>query len=106
MNFRYPYGHVLYRNLHLSYPLITHGKGAYLYDDKGKKYLDASGGAVVANIGHGVKEVAEAISSQAQKVGYVSGMQFTHHPVENLAEQLSRLLPLADGKVYFLTSGS
>ncbi len=106
MNFRYPYGHVLYRNLHLSYPLITHGKGAYLYDDKGKTYLDASSGAAVANIGHGVKEVAEAISSQAKKVGYVSGMQFTHNPVENLAEQLSRLLPFADSKMYFLTSGS
>ncbi|NIM90575.1 MAG: aminotransferase class III-fold pyridoxal phosphate-dependent enzyme [Candidatus Aminicenantes bacterium] len=106
MNFRYPYGHVLYRNLHLSYPLITHGKGAYLYDEKGKQYLDASSGAAVANIGHGVKEVAEAISSQAKKVGYLSGMQFTHQPVENLAEQLSKLLPLADGKVYFLTSGS
>jgi len=106
MNFRYPYGHVLYRNLHLSYPLITHGKGTYLYDEKGKRYLDASGGAAVVNIGHGVKEVAEAISSQAQKVGYLSGMQFTHHPVENLAQQLARLLPFADGKVYFLTSGS
>jgi len=49
MNFRYPYGHVLYRNLHLSYPLITHGKGAYLYDDRGKKYLDADVGLTGAN---------------------------------------------------------
>jgi len=106
MNFRYPQGYVFYRNLNYSFPLITHGKGVYLYDTKGKKYLDASGGAAVVNIGHGVKEVAEALSSQAQKVGYVSGMQFTHHPVEDLAERLSKLLPFAEGKIYFLSSGS
>lgn len=106
MNRQYPQGHVFYRNLHYSYPLINHGKGAYLYDTNGKKYLDASGGAAVVNIGHGVKEVAGAILSQAQKVGYISGMHFSHLPVENLAEQLSKLLPFSEGKVYFLTSGS
>lgn len=106
MNRRYPRGHVFYRNLHHSYPLISHGQGTYLYDTDGKKYLDASGGAAVVNIGHGVKEVAEAIFSQAQKVGYISGMHFSHSPVENLAEQLAELLPFSEGKVYFLTSGS
>jgi adenosylmethionine-8-amino-7-oxononanoate aminotransferase len=106
MNRQYPQGHVFYRNLHYSYPLINHGQGAYLYDTDGKKYLDASGGAAVVNIGHGVKEVAGAILSQAQKVGYISGMHFSHLPVENLAEQLSKLLPFSEGKVYFLTSGS
>lgn len=103
---QYPQGHVFYRNLHYSYPMISHGQGAYLYDVKGKKYLDGSGGAAVVNIGHGVKEVAEAIHAQAQKVGYLNGMQFSHHPVEKLAEQISEFLPFAEGKVYFLTSGS
>lgn len=102
----YPQGKVFYRNLHYSYPLVYYGRGLYLYDVEGKKYLDASGGAAVANIGHGVKEIAEAISSQAQKVGYLSGMQFSHFPVEELAEKISRFLPFPSGKIYFLTSGS
>ncbi len=102
----YPQGKVFYRNLHYSYPLVNYGRGLYLYDVEGKKYLDASGGAAVANIGHGVKEIAEAISSQAQKVGYLSGMQFSHFPVEELAEKISRFLPFPSGKIYFLTSGS
>lgn len=102
----YPKGYVFYRNLHYSYPLINHGRGLYLYDVEGKKYLDASGGAAVANIGHGVKEIAEAISSQAQKVGYLNGMQFTHFPVEALAAEISKFLPFPSGKLYFLTSGS
>jgi len=106
MTLHYPQGYVFYRNLHYSYPLINYGQGLYLYDVEGKKYLDASGGAAVVNIGHGVKEIAEAISSQAQKAGYLSGMQFSHYSVENLAQQISEFLPFSGGKVYFLTSGS
>jgi hypothetical protein len=104
--YQYPKGNVLYRNLHHSFPLIKYGRGAYLYDLKGKKYLDGSGGAAVVNIGHGVKQIAEAISGQASKVAYLSGAQFTHFPVEKLSEQVAEFLPFPDGKVYFLTSGS
>jgi adenosylmethionine-8-amino-7-oxononanoate aminotransferase len=106
MDYSYPEGWVFYRNLHHSYPLITHGRGAYLYDEEGKKYLDASGGAAVVNLGHGLKELADAIYEQAQKTGYLNGMQFTHAPVETLARRISEFLPFPEGKTYFLTSGS
>jgi adenosylmethionine-8-amino-7-oxononanoate aminotransferase len=103
---KYPEGSVFYRNLHYSYPLVEKGQGLYLFDRNGNKYLDASGGAAVVNIGHGVKEVADAIGLQAQNVAYVSGMHFSHSPVENLAERISGFLPFPGGKVYFLNSGS
>jgi adenosylmethionine-8-amino-7-oxononanoate aminotransferase len=104
--YRYPNGSVLYRNLHRSFPLIKFGRGCYLYDVNGRKYLDGSGGAAVVNIGHGVKEVAAALSSQAGKAAYLSGVQFTHEPVEKLAAAVASFLPFRDGKVFFLTSGS
>jgi adenosylmethionine-8-amino-7-oxononanoate aminotransferase len=106
MHFRYPQGSVFYRNLHKLYPRITHGQGAYLFDESGRKYLDASGGAAVVNIGHGSEEIAEALGLQAKKAGYLNGMQFTHSPVEKLAVRISEFLPFQEGKVYFLTSGS
>lgn len=106
MTHQYPQGSVFYRNLHYSYPLITHGQGAYLFDADGRRYLDACGGAAVVNIGHGVRELGEALSIQAQKAGYLNGTQFTHAPVEALAERISDFLPFPGGKVYFLTSGS
>ena len=56
--------HVFYRKLNVELPLIVRGKGVYLYDDKGKRYLDGSGGAMVACIGHGVDEVAVEIGLQ------------------------------------------
>lgn len=106
MTYRYPQGHVFYRNLHLTYPLIKSGRGVYLYDSRGKKYLDASGGAAVVNIGHGLGEVSAALAMQSKKMAYLSGLQFTHGPVERLAEKISRFLPFDDGKIYFLGSGS
>ena len=106
MNYKYPEGHVFYRNLHLDYPLIVRGQGVYLYDEEGKKYLDGCGGAAVVNIGHGVEDVARAIAGQAAKAAYVSGLQFTHQPVEELAEGIARFLPFKQGKTLFLTSGS
>lgn len=106
MTVRYPHGHVFYRNLHRSFPLVSHGEGIWLFDETGKTYIDASGGAAVVNIGHGIEEIASAISSQALKAGYINGTQFSHRPVEVLAERVSEHLPFADGRVYFLTSGS
>ena len=104
--YRYPGGSVLYRSLHKSFPLIKSGRGVFLRDVNGKKYLDGSGGAAVVNIGHGVGEVAAAISRQARKAAYLSGVQFTHEPVEKLAAAVAAFLPFRNGKVFFLTSGS
>ncbi|MEW5900667.1 MAG: aspartate aminotransferase family protein [Acidobacteriota bacterium] len=106
MSVRYPLGHVFYRNLHRSYPVIKSGRGIYLYGSRGKEFLDASGGAAVANIGHGLPEIARAMALQAGQVAYLSGLQFSHDPVENLAERISQFLPFPDGRIYFLTSGS
>jgi adenosylmethionine-8-amino-7-oxononanoate aminotransferase len=104
--YRYPQGSVLYRNLHRSFPLIRAGRGSYLYAVTGQKYLDASGGAAVVNIGHGVRDVAAALARQAGRAAYLNGLQFTHEPVEKLAAAVASFLPFPDGKVFFLTSGS
>jgi adenosylmethionine-8-amino-7-oxononanoate aminotransferase len=44
MEYGYPQGHVFYRKMAWTYPLIARGEGIYLYDEKGKRYLDGSGG--------------------------------------------------------------
>ncbi len=56
----YPDTAVFYRKLTHTLPLVVRGEGCWLVDDDGKRYLDACGGAFVANLGHGVGEVAEA----------------------------------------------
>jgi adenosylmethionine-8-amino-7-oxononanoate aminotransferase len=98
--------HVFYRKLHRKLPTIVKGEGVWLFDASGKRYLDASGGAMVANIGHGVEEIATALRAQASSIAYVNGTQFTNEPVEELASILTAKAPRGVDKAYFLSSGS
>ena len=98
--------HVFHRKLTRRYPRIVRGEGCHLFDDAGRRYLDACGGAFTVNVGHGVAEIAQAIGSQAQALGYVNGTAFTHAPLEELAAEIARLSPGELGLVYPLGSGS
>lgn len=106
MTHKHPEGHVFYRALDRALPLIVRGEGCFLYDESGKDFLDASGGAFVANVGHGVAEIADAIAEQARKVAYVNGTAFTSEPAEALAAELAKRAPAGLDKAYFLSSGS
>jgi len=103
---RYPETGVFYRALDREFPLIVRGEGCWLIDDTGKRYLDACGGAYVANLGHGVPEIADAVAEQLRKVAYVNGTAFTNEPVEELAAELRTLNPKGLDFAYFLSSGS
>ncbi len=106
MAYGYPRGHIFYRKLTRNYPLVTQGEGVYLFDEKGKRYIDGSGGALVVNVGHGQKEVLQKMAEQMGQVGYVHGTQFTTHSIEAYAEALGEILPEGLGKIYFLSGGA
>lgn len=104
---RFPDGHVLLRNLNRDYPVISHGQGLYLFDRSGKRYIDASGGALVTSVGHGNAEIARAIAKQLEQVAYVNGTQFTSQAAEELAAFLCGASPgLGLTRCSFLSSGS
>ncbi len=106
MSYRYPETALLYRRFDRSFPKIVRGAGARLYDDTGKDYLDGSGGAYVANLGHGVPDVVDAVADQIRQLAYVSGMMFTNDAAESLAAEMAALLPGDLNKLFFLSSGS
>jgi adenosylmethionine-8-amino-7-oxononanoate aminotransferase len=106
MQYGYPKGHVFYRKLTRTYPLVTHGEGIYLYDESGKRYMDGSGGALVVNIGRGQKEILQRMTEQMGRIGYVHGTQFTTKSIEDYAEALGEVLPKGLEKIYFLSGGS
>lgn len=97
---------VFHRNLNKDYPIITHGEGVYLFDDTGKRYIDACSGAVAANLGHTNPEIAEAMYEQAKKVGFVHTMRFETVVLHELAQKIVRLAPSTLNKVYFTSGGS
>ncbi|MBI4785954.1 MAG: aspartate aminotransferase family protein [Chloroflexi bacterium] len=100
------HSHVFYRYHRRKLPTIAHGQAIYLWDATGKRYIDASGGAVVVNIGHGVKEIADALRDQAARVGYAHATMFTSPAVEQLADRLAERLPMPDARFYLMSSGS
>ena len=106
MGHAYPNSNVFYRKLERDHPLVVRGEGCYLYDESGKRYLDGCGGAFVANIGHGVAEIGEAMAEQAKQVAYLNGTAFTSRPVEDLSSILAALVPGDLELAYFLSSGS
>ncbi|MHC2995236.1 MAG: aminotransferase class III-fold pyridoxal phosphate-dependent enzyme [Candidatus Atribacteria bacterium] len=98
--------YVFHRRLDYDYPVITHGEGIYLFDEGGKKYIDAVGGAMVAILGHGQKIIASRISEYAMKFSYLHGSQFTTKHIEEYAYQLVKLAPPSLNKVLFVSGGS
>jgi len=98
--------HVFYRNLNRYYPAVQRGEGIYLYDTEGKAYIDVSGGAVVASLGHGLREIEEAMLTQLGNVAFAHGSQFTSPAAVALAERLVAMAPDNMKRVYFLSGGS
>jgi adenosylmethionine-8-amino-7-oxononanoate aminotransferase len=98
---------VIYRDLKRAYPTIVRGEGIYLYDADGQRYIDGSGGSsAVTSIGHGVREVADALADQARKVAFVPMHLFSHEPVRELADLVVQFSPPGLTKVWFVSGGS
>ena len=94
------------RFLDLDYANIERGDGVWLTTSDGKRILDAcSGGAMVACLGHGVKELAAAAAEQAEHISYFYNHHFTSEPQERLAERLLGLAPEM-ARVRFVSGGS
>jgi hypothetical protein len=81
-------------------------EGCWIVDSDGSRYLDAAGGAVVCGVGHGRREVADAISRQLVTVGYVHASTFTTHVVEDYARAIAERTPMEGARVYPVSGGS
>jgi len=97
------------RDFRKEFPVAVRGEGCWIVAADGRRYLDASGQAAVVNIGHGVKEVAEAMAAQAGEVAFAHTAQFHSEAAEKLAARLLAMAPAnfqRGGRVYFTSGGS
>jgi len=97
---------VFYRSPAHAYPEISHGEGIYLFDTSGKRYLDGSSGALVANLGHGRKEIAQVMAEQAGRVAFAHTARFTSAAQEELAARIAAMLPYGLVHTYPVSGGS
>jgi adenosylmethionine-8-amino-7-oxononanoate aminotransferase len=94
------------RFLDLSYPNIERGRGVWLETAGGERILDAcSGGAMVACLGHGLTEIADAAAAQAEQIAYFYNHHFTSRSQELLADRVIELIPEM-ARVKFASGGS
>ncbi len=88
------------------YPIqLVQGKGSFVWDEKGRKYLDFYGGHAVCLLGHSPEPVIEAVKEQMEKLIFYSNI-FDLEPAVTLAEKLAVTLEPEKYKVYFTNSGS
>lgn len=85
---------------------IVNGKGVYLYDDKGKQYIDAVSSWWVTLHGHAHPYIAEQVFRQLNTLEQVIFAGFTHEPAVRLSENLLKLLPGNQEKIFYSDNGS
>src|ERR1700747_3896467 len=87
-------------------PVIVRGSGPYVYDDKGKRYLDGLAGLFVSMVGHGRTELAEAASKQASELAYFPLWSYAHPAAVQLAARLADIAAGDPERVVFTTHRS
>ena len=87
-------------------PTVERADGIYMWDTDGRRYIDASSGPVVSNIGHGNPRVLAAMIEQAQKVAFASRTVFENEPNAKLADLITGLAGPGLERAYFVSGGS
>ena len=87
--------------------IIVNAEGAYIKDAEGNELLDGIGGLWCVNIGHGRKEMADAIHAQVMEMQYYNPFGHTTNvPASKLAKKLSELTPGNLNHMFFVLGGS
>ena len=91
-------------NVYNRYDVIfTHGKGTYIYDDKGNEYLDFVSGISVNCLGHASPVITKALTEQSEKLVHISNLYYSE-PQLKLAEKLTENSKME--RVFFTNSGT
>jgi adenosylmethionine-8-amino-7-oxononanoate aminotransferase len=86
-------------------PVIVRGEGAYIFDDRGKRYFDGLAGLFTVQLGHGRTELAEAAAAQAKELAFFPVWSYAHPQAIYLAERLASLAPGDLNRVFFSSGG-
>jgi adenosylmethionine-8-amino-7-oxononanoate aminotransferase len=98
--------HIVHRAANAVMPVAIGGKGIELFDQNGKSYIDASGGAAVSCLGHGHPDILAALHKQLDALAYAHTGFFTTEIAERLADRLVEDAPRGIDHVYLVSGGS
>ena len=86
-------------------PVLVRGEGAYLFDEKGRRYLDCFSGVTVVNAGHSNPEILDAAIDQMRRLQHTTTIYLTE-PMLELARLVAELAPGNLRRSFFCASGS
>jgi putrescine---pyruvate transaminase len=102
-----PFLHPFARPTATDFITIVRGEGAAVFDDRGRRYVDGLASLWYCNVGHGRREIADAIARQlGQLENYNTFDIFTNQPAEEISALVSALSPIPDARVFLTGSGS
>jgi adenosylmethionine-8-amino-7-oxononanoate aminotransferase len=87
-------------------PVIVRGEGCYLYDERGRRWLDGLAGLFCVNMGHGRSDVAAAATKQMEQLAYWTNWSAAHPAAVEAATLIAGLAPGDLERVFFVNSGS
>ncbi|MEO1190767.1 MAG: aspartate aminotransferase family protein [Pseudomonadota bacterium] len=87
-------------------PLIERAEGIYIWAKDGRRFIDGSSGAMVANIGHGNPRVLAAMRDQMERATFAYRLHFENEAAEELASAFCAELNSEMDRVFFVSGGS
>ena len=96
----------LFYQAHGRRPRIARAEGIYAWDVDGKRYIDASSGPMVSNIGHSNPRVLAAMKAQMDRATFAYRLHFENDAAEDLASLTASLMPPGLDRIFFTSGGS
>ncbi|MEM4389791.1 MAG: aspartate aminotransferase family protein [Candidatus Micrarchaeia archaeon] len=85
--------------------VLTRGRGARVWDERGREYIDCTGGVAVLNVGHCHPEIVRALREQAGRLWQASNWYYTNEQAKLCAE-LARIAPMPRARAFLCNSGA
>ena len=86
-------------------PIIVKGEGAYIWDARGRRYLDGLAGLFVSQLGHGRTDLAETAARQASELAFHPLWSYAHPTAIELAAKIAEKAPGDLNRVFFTSGG-
>jgi adenosylmethionine-8-amino-7-oxononanoate aminotransferase len=86
--------------------VFTRAQDCTLYDVRGREFIDGMAGLMVVNVGHGRREIGEAMAEQAGQIAYAASSNYTTVPAVKLAHTLTEITPGDLERVFLVSGGS
>ncbi|MCC6224643.1 MAG: aspartate aminotransferase family protein [Thermoleophilia bacterium] len=87
--------------------ILDHAEGVHVWDERGRRYVDATASLWYCNVGYGRQEIVDAVAAQMRKLpAYSAYDDLATRPATELAERVAAIAPMPDARVFFASGGA